>query len=258
MFIDSHAHLSMLLKEKNVPIEDILAELKQNNVKTVLNISGNSEEFEHALSLRDIFKENDIDLFHAAGIHPHEAQDASKDYLWIRKNASKIIAIGEVGLDFHYNFSPEKEQEDVFRNMIKLSIELKKPLIVHGRNAEDRALEIFEEYGDKIENVLFHCYTGSMKTAQKIIEKSWLISFSGILTFKRSTEFHDILKEIGIKKVFFETDSPFLAPVPFRGRVNTPGKVFHVYDFASRLLEIEKDTVAKIVANNFNNFFNIS
>jgi len=257
MFIDSHAHLSMLIKEKNVSIDDILDELKEKSVKTVLNISGDSEELEHALGLNNIFKDNGIALFHAAGIHPHEAQNAPENYDWIRRYSSNIIAIGEVGLDFHYNFSPEKEQENVFRNMIELSIELGKPLIIHGRSAENRAVEIIEEYKDKAKNVLFHCYTGNIKTAREIIKRNWLISFSGILTFKKSTEFHAILKEIGIKKVFFETDSPFLAPVPFRGKINTPGKVFHIYDFVSKLLEIDIDKVAKTVACNFNDFFSI-
>jgi len=256
MFIDSHAHQSMLIQERNISSDQIIKELKEKSVLTVLNISGNDKELDHALSLNEIFKSNGIKLFHAAGVHPHEAEKASEDYTWIRNSSSKILAIGEVGLDFYYDFSPEKNQEKVFRSMIELSIELEKPLIIHGRSAEKRAVNIIKEYGNDLK-VLFHCYTGDMKTALEIVETGWLISFSGILTFKKSTDFHEILKTIGISKVLFETDSPFLAPVPFRGKVNTPAKVFHVYDFASKLFEIDINEIAKTVSNNFNDFFGV-
>lgn len=256
MFIDSHAHLSMLIHKRDIRSDLIITELKEKSVLSVLNISGNNEELQHALSLNKSFDSAQIKLFHAAGIHPHEAEKSSEDYTWIRKNSSEIVAIGEVGLDFHYNFSPAKEQEKILRNMIDLSIELKKPLIVHGRSAEKRAVDIIREYRNDLK-VLFHCYTGDMKTALEIVEKGWLISFSGILTFKKSTDSHKILKAIGISKILFETDSPFLAPVPFRGKVNTPAKVFHVYDFASKLLGIDIDELAKAVSENFNDFFGL-
>ena len=257
MFIDSHAHLSMLIREKEIPSDQIIDELHEKNVSTVFNISGNKDELEHGLGLKNEFGSNKIRLFQAAGVHPHEAEKATDDYTWIIKNRSEIVAIGEVGLDFHYNFSPEKDQEKVFRSMIELSIELEKPLIIHGRSAEEHALKIIERYGSDVKNVLFHCYTGDRKTALRIIEKGWFISFSGILTFKKSTDFHDILKEIGTDQILFETDSPFLAPVPFRGKVNTPGKVFHVYEFASRLLEKNIDEIERKIADNIKEFFGV-
>jgi len=246
----------MLIKERDISPDLIITELKEKSVLTVLNMSGNDKELQHALTLNESFESNGIKLFHAAGIHPHEAEKASDDYTWIRNSSSKILAIGEVGLDFHYDFSPEKDQEKVFRSMIELSIELEKPIIIHGRSAEKRAVDIIKEYGNDL-NVLFHCYTGDMETALEIIETGWLISFSGILTFKKSTDFHEILKTIGISKILFETDSPFLAPVPFRGKVNTPAKVFHVYDFASKLLEIDINDLAKTVSDNFDKFFGV-
>ena len=127
----------------------------KKNVKTVFNISGNNEELEYGFSLNNEFNSEGIKLFQVAGVHPHEAQKATDDYTWIRKNRAEIVAVGEVGLDFYYDFSPEKDQKKVFRNMIELSIELKKPLIIHGRNAEEHALEIIEQYGKEVKNVLF-------------------------------------------------------------------------------------------------------
>lgn len=257
MFIDSHAHLSMLINERDVSKNQIIKELLANQVETVLNISGESGEIDHALKIEQDFTDKNIRFFHAAGVHPHEAQNASDDYTWIRENSQKIVAVGEVGLDFHYDFSPRKDQEKVFRNMIELSIELQKPLIVHGRSAEDKAFQIIKEHGNKMGKVLFHCYTGDFKTAQKIVNEGWFISFSGILTFKKSTSFHEILRTIGIDKVLFETDSPFLAPVPFRGKVNTPAKVMHVYEFAADLLGIGLNEVIANVENNFKNLFGV-
>ena len=103
----------------------------------------------------------------------------------------------------------------------------------------------------------FHCYTGDRKTALRIIKKGWFISFSGILTFKKSTDFHELLKEVGTDQILFETDSPFLAPVPFRGKVNTPGKVFHVYEFASQLLKIDVNDLKNKVFENIEDFFKV-
>ena len=255
MFIDSHAHLSMLINERKIHKDQIIQELNKNNVNTVLNISGNSRELSDAFELEEEFSLSGIKILHAAGVHPHEAR---KDYSWIRENASKIVAIGEVGLDFYYDFSPRKDQEKVFRNMILLSIELNKPLIIHGRDAEERVVSILDEQEKEMKKVLFHCYTGKHDTALKIIGKNWLISFSGILTFKKSIEFHNILKDIGLNKVMFETDSPFLAPVPFRGKVNTPGKVYHVYEFASELLDINIGEIEQQVAGNFKDLFEVN
>lgn len=257
MFVDSHAHISMLIKERNVPEDQIINELKQNNVISVLNISGERSEINHALKIADEFEKNGISFFHAAGVHPHEAENASSDHSWIRENSGKLLAVGEVGLDFHYDFSPRKDQEKVFRNMIELSIELGKPLIIHGRSAEERVFSIIKEYGNKIGKVLFHCYTGNLVTAEKIVSQGWYISFSGILTFKKSTEFHEILRNIGIEKVLFETDSPFLAPVPFRGKVNTPAKVIHVYEFAADLLGMKINDISKTVESNFKDLFGV-
>jgi len=248
----------MTIRERGIPVSTIIDELVKNSVSTVVDICGTADELEFSVSLEDMFISAGIKLFHAAGIHPHEsARIIDSDINWIKQNSDLIIAIGEVGMDFHYDFSPRDIQEKMLRKMIVLSIEIKKPLIIHGRNAEERILDIIEEYELNNTNVLFHCYTGSVLTAQRIFKKGYFISFSGILTFKKNSEISEVFDHSERDLIFFETDSPFLAPQPFRGSVNTPGKVRYVYETAAGKLEEEISSFSLKIHNNFNKFFNL-
>ncbi len=259
MFIDSHAHIHMLVKEKGCQQSEIIDEMKNDGVGTVVNICGNEDELIFSQQIQSAFQDKGISFFSVAGFHPHEAEKfIDSPTRWISDNGDRIVAVGEVGLDFHYDFSPRETQRKMLRKMIGLSLELQKPLIIHGRNGEEEIIETLLEYGLKDEKVLFHCYTGSLETARKIFENGWHISFSGIVTFNRSVELQNILKNSPLDRIFFETDSPFLAPVPFRGRINTPAKVRYVYEFASRFLNIEVSEMQKKVKDNFERFFNIT
>ena len=142
--------------------------------------------------------------------------------------------------------------------MIEQTIELEKPILIHGRCGEALIFDMLNEYGFDKRKVLFHCYTGDLETAGKILKKGWNISFSGILTFKKSADVLEIFNHTSINNMFFETDSPFLAPVPFRGKPNTPGKVRHVYNFAADLLNMKQDDLAVQIRKNFNEFFNLN
>lgn len=258
MYIDSHAHLSMIIKEKGISESFIIEEMVSNNVTSVVDISGTEEEFEHALSLKDHFNKAGIDLFFVTGIHPHEsAQFIDSDLRWILRNSDSTIAIGEVGLDHHYDFSPREIQEKILRKMISIAMETKKPLIIHGRNAEERIIEILKEYPAYQTNILFHCYTGSVETAKKILDKGWYISFSGILTFKKTAGVSEVFDICPKENLLFETDSPFLSPVPFRGQTNTPGKVRYVYEHAAKILNQDTASLSRQVNINFKQLFNI-
>lgn len=259
MYIDSHAHISMIIKERGLSINSVIEEMVNNNVNCVLDISGTEEEFEYTYSLKELFNNAGIKTVFAIGVHPHEsAQFIDKDISWIRKNSDKIVAIGEVGLDYHYDFSPRNIQEKMFRKMIEISIETEKPLIIHARNAEDYIIEILNEYDLSKKNILFHCYTGTVETAKKIMGKGWFISFSGILTFKKNSGVSDVFLISDKEKIFFETDSPFLSPHPFRGQVNAPGKVKYVYEYASKILNNDLEAFSKKIKDNFDHFLTIS
>lgn len=258
MYIDSHAHLFMLVNEKGIQLSDIISEMKTHGVLAMTNICGNEKELDFSKSIVSEFKKEGIQLFSAAGFHPHEAESSiDSEVKWITENEGHILAVGEVGLDFHYDFSPRETQRKMLRKMIDISLDVQKPLIIHGRDGEEEILNLLLEYGLKDKKVLFHCYTGPLYTASKIFENGWNISFSGIVTFKKSIEMSLILKSAPLDQVFFETDSPFLSPTPFRGQVNTPAKVKYVYDFASELLQINSRDLKNRVKNNFETFFNV-
>lgn len=259
MFIDTHAHIFMTVTERNISLESIIDELHENQVDTVLDICGSEHELEYHQSVKETFLKNNINFYAAAGIHPQESSNfIDSDILWIAKNKENIIAIGEVGLDFFYDFSPKEIQLKMLRKMIEQTIELEKPILIHGRCGEPLIFDMLNEYGFDKRKVLFHCYTGDLETAGKILKKGWNISFSGILTFKKSADVLEIFNHTNINNMFFETDSPFLAPVPFRGKPNTPGKVRHVYNFAADLLNMKQDDLAVQIRKNFNEFFNLS
>ena len=256
MFIDSHAHLYMTVTEKGISLDQIIAEMKENGVFAVTDICGTIEEFDFSMSIKNKFENAGIKLFTAAGIHPHEsARFIDSDTGWIAENADSIIAVGEVGLDFHYDFSPRDIQEKTLRKMAALSIEIKKPLIIHGRSAEERVLEILDESGYNSRKVLFHCYTGTPQTALKIIDRGYFISYSGILTFKKNSDIAESFELTPADRMLFETDSPFLAPVPFRGSVNTPAKVKNVYENGCLRINAGIVQFACDIKNNFNTFF---
>ncbi len=247
MYIDSHAHLYMLSKEKKISLEDIFCEMKKNNVGALINISGNEKEaLFHDKEVVPAALKAGVDTLHSAGIHPHTASlFTDNDIRWLKKSCEKHSAVGEIGIDTHYNFSPPQTQEKVLLKMVELGIELQKPLIIHGRCGEKRIVEILEHHGLKGKKVLFHCYTGDEIIARNIINNGWHISFSGIVTFKKAGVLTSILKWIDLDRIFFETDSPFLSPHPFRGKINTPAKVKYIYEFASRLLNLDADKLAK-------------
>ena len=259
MFIDTHAHIFMTVTERNIPLESIIDELHENQVDTVLDICGSEPELEYHQNVRETFLKNNINFYAAAGIHPQESSNfIDSDISWIAKNKENIIAVGEVGLDFFYDFSPKEIQLKMLRTMIEQTIELQKPILIHGRCGEALIFDMLNEYGFDDKKVLFHCYTGDLETAEKILEKGWNISFSGILTFKKSADVLNIFNHTSVNNMFFETDSPFLAPVPFRGKPNTPGKVRYVYNFAADLLKMKQEDLAQRVRKNFNEFFNLN
>ena len=258
MFIDTHAHIHMISTEKEIPVDEIIEDLKNNDVDTVVDICGTEDEFLFHQNVKKEFTNSNIDFYAAAGIHPHEADKfIDADISWIKNNSKEIFAIGEIGLDFFYDISSRKNQEIMLRTMVEQSIELNLPLLIHGRCGEEQILKTLEEYKLQNGRVLFHCYTGPFDIAERILANHWLISFSGILTFKKSEDVRKIFMMTPPDQIFFETDSPFLAPVPFRGSVNTPAKVRCVYEYAAALRNIDLDVLAAQVRRNFINFFNL-
>ena len=251
--IDSHCHLDHEPLFKN--INDVILSSKNEGIEKLLTICTTKESFVNILK---IIKIDEI-IFGTFGIHPHETSGniLKKDEI-IKSitNNKKIIGVGETGLDFFYNNSDKKSQIKSFKNHIEASMDLNIPLIVHSRGAEKDTYEILKHYNQK-ENlkILMHCYTGSSDFAKKMMSLNAYFSASGIITFKNSLELQLTFKEVPLNRLLIETDSPFLAPVPMRGRKNEPSYIKYTLEKLSNIKNIEKTKLDKITTNNFNSLF---
>ncbi len=251
--IDSHCHLDHepLFND----LENILKRSKEAGIEKLLTICTTFESF---VKIKQLVKKDDI-IFGTYGIHPHEAKNdkVTKKLIIDEINANeKIIGIGETGLDFYYNFSDKKDQINSFKEHIEASIELKIPLIIHSRNAEDEMLEIFNEYKKHDLKILMHCFTGSKKFAENLLDLNAYFSASGIITFKNSTDLQETFKSIPLEKTLIETDSPYLAPVPNRGKKNEPSFVKFTAEKLAVIKDIPISELVKSTTSNFNKLFN--
>jgi len=251
--IDSHCHLDHEPLFKN--INDVILSSKNEGIEKLLTICTTKESFVNILK---IIKIDEI-IFGTFGIHPHETTDniLKKDEI-IKSitNNKKIIGVGETGLDFYYNNSDKKSQIKSFKNHIEASMDLNIPLIVHSRSAEKDTYEILKHYNQK-ENlkILMHCYTGSSDFAKKMMSLNAYFSASGIITFKNSLNLQNTFKNIPNDKILVETDSPFLAPVPMRGKSNEPSFIIHTLKKLSEIKNINEKKMAEITTNNFEAIF---
>ena len=251
--IDSHCHLDH--EPLFDDLENILKRSKEVGIEKLLTICTTFESF---VKIKQLVKKDDI-IFGTYGIHPHEAKNdkVTKKLIIDEINANeKIIGIGETGLDFYYNFSDKKDQIKSFEEHIKASIELKIPLIIHSRNAEDEMLEIFNEYKKHDLKILMHCFTGSKKFAESLLDLNAYFSASGIITFKNSTDLQETFKSIPLEKTLIETDSPYLAPVPNRGKKNEPSFVKFTAEKLAEIKNIPISELVKCTTSNFNKLFN--
>ena len=252
--IDSHCHLDHepLFNQ----IEDILNRSKKVGITKLLTICTTYESFKRILEIIKL----DPMIFGTFGIHPHESSTnvASKEIIIESINKDKkIIGIGETGLDFFYNHSDREKQIISFKTHIEASIEVNLPLIVHSRNAEIETLNILNLYKNEKLKILMHCFTGSADFAKNLLKLDSYFSASGIITFKNSTELQETFKYIGIDKLLVETDSPFLAPTPMRGKKNEPSFIKYTTEKLAELKNVSFSEINKVTTNNFNTLFSV-
>jgi len=250
--IDSHCHLDQ--EPLYDDIKNVIARSKDIGIKKLLTICTTLESFKKVL---EISKQNEI-VYGTFGIHPHETKDNPTTIELIKKNVSnnkKIIGIGESGLDFYYNHSDKKEQIVSFNKHIEASIDLDIPIIIHSRNAELETFDILNQYKEKKPKILMHCFTGSKEFAEKLMDFNTYFSASGIITFKNSADLQDTFKIIPIEKLLIETDSPYLAPVPNRGKKNEPSYIKYTAEKLAELKNISYSEIVKHTTDNFDNLF---
>lgn len=249
--IDTHCHLNYLKNENNIDV--IIEEAFKNNVKIINNICTNVEEFEDVLNLSS----NYDNVYCSIGHHPEYSNKIKiEDFYNKDINNYKVIGIGETGLDYHFTTDFIKEQKYNFEIQIELARQTKLPLIIHSRDADKDMIDILENEMKNGEfSFLLHCFSSSKELAYKGLDLGGYISFSGILTFKNATELQNIAKNIPLDKLLIETDSPYLAPVPYRGKTNQPAFTKNILEYLSKLLNKNIDDLAEIIKNNSFNLF---
>ena len=250
--IDSHCHLDHETIFNN--LDEILLRSKSVGIEKLLTICTTDKNFSNIIDLIN----KDMMIYGTYGIHPHETSNSnisSKDIIKnVRKN-KKIVGVGETGLDFYYNNSDKESQISSFLEHIEASIELSVPLIIHSRNAEKETYKILSKYKNSKLKILMHCFTGSLDFAKKLLNLNAYFSASGIITFKKSHDLQNTFKEIPIEKLLVETDSPFLAPDPLRGKKNEPSFIIHTLKKLATIKNIDTENLDKITTENFNKLF---
>ena len=256
MIIDSHCHLDYA--DLYDQLSGVVERAELNQVKCLLTICTTPKSFEKILLIIEKYKH----IYGTYGIHPHEAQkytNINSNYIFnIKKKHKKIIGIGETGLDFFYNHSDKKIQKKSFIEHIRAALELDVPVIVHSRNAEIDTYDILRsEKKNSNLKVLIHCFTGSKDFAKKLIDLDCYISVSGIITFKDSSELADTVSSIPIENLLVETDSPYLAPIPYRGKSNEPSYIVHTVEKLSQIKNVSREYVMSNTTNNFKKLFKL-
>jgi len=250
--IDSHCHLDHEPLINDLP--NIIKRSKSVGIKKLLTISTSFESFSR---IKEIVNKDEI-IYGTIGIHPHESETdiikADQIIQSLNEN-KKIIGIGETGLDFFYNHSNKSKQISNFKEHIEASIKTNVPLIVHSRNAEKETFDILNEYKDNDLKILMHCFTGSKEFSKKLLRLNSYFSASGIITFKNSNDLQNTFKSLPLENILIETDSPFLAPVPNRGKKNEPSFIDFTATKLAEIMSLSKQKLIEITTNNFNRLF---
>ena len=250
--IDSHCHLDHEPLFKN--IIEVLKRSKENGVKKILTICTTINGFSN---IKDILKVDDI-IYGTFGIHPHETETNIVDKSTIVKNMNqnhKVIGVGETGLDFYYNNSKKFNQIKSFKEHIEAAIDVNSPLIVHSRKAEKETFEILNDYKNQNPKILMHCFSGSYAFFKNMDKLNSYFSASGIITFKNSPELQDTFSKIPNDKLLVETDSPFLAPIPMRGKKNEPSFIKYTLKKLSELKGVTENEMDNLTTKNFETLF---
>lgn len=251
MFIDSHCHINFPELADN--LDEVLANMRTNQVTTALCVSVDLGKFPQILSMA----EQHDNIYASVGVHPdHELEDEPTQSELVRlADHPKVVAIGETGLDYFRLQGDLEWQRTRFRTHIRAAVECNKPLIIHTRSASADTLRLMQEEGAHRAGGVMHCFTESLEVAEAAIEMNFYISFSGIVTFKKALEIKEVARRIPLERMLIETDSPYLAPVPFRGKLNQPGYVKHVAEEIAKLRGITVEEVGEATSANFRKLF---
>jgi len=249
MLVDSHCHLDFARPEERA---GIVARARRAGVVTLLTISTKLSEFPAVRAIA----EADPDIWCSVGIHPHEAateEGGDVDSLATHARHPKVIGIGESGLDFHYDHSPRDKQIAAFRQHARAARTAGVPLIVHSRGADAETVAVLEEEG--VTSGVIHCFSTGRLLAERALARGLYVSLSGIVTFKNADELRGIVRDLPLDRLLVETDAPYLAPVPLRGKPNEPAFIVHTANFVAALKDVAPDDFARRTSENFFRLF---
>ena len=246
-FIDSHAHLDAEQFDKDR--DDLICSLEDNRIEKVVTIGDNLENSRKAVKIAEKFPA----VFSTIGVHPHYAKDFSDEIFFefdeLIKHP-KVVAVGEIGLDYHYEFSKKEIQKKVFKRFIEYAVKSDKPVVIHNRDSDDDLLSILKESGINQFSGIIHCFQSDMDMVKKLLDYGFYISFSGLITFKNAENLRKIVAYVPLNRLLIETDSPYLAPEPKRGKRNEPAFVKYV---AQKIAEIKNITLAEVAEQTIKN-----
>ncbi|ERI95284.1 hydrolase, TatD family [Clostridiales bacterium oral taxon 876 str. F0540] len=251
---DSHAHYDD--ESFNEDREQVLREIKESGVIGVLNCGASMEGARYSAKLA-----SDYDFFYAAvGIHPENADELNEDTLKELKELAsnnKVRAIGEIGLDYYYEGNPSREiQKSVFRTQMELARELNLPVVIHDRDAHEDTLKILKEFPE-VKGVL-HCFSGSVEFAKECLKLGYYIGFTGVVTFKNAKKIIEVAKEVPLDRMLVETDCPYMAPTPFRGKRNRSDYIKYIIEKLSEIKEVTEEEISKLTIENIRRMLNIN
>lgn len=260
MFVDSHAHIDG--EAFDADRDDVVARAREAGVVAILNVGTgdpHGTDLERAVRVAEQYE----GVYAAVGVHPHDArlfdERAAERVYELAESSERVIAWGEIGLDYHYDNSPREVQREVFARQLRLARELNLPVIIHTREADDDTVAMLRaEWGEASAGGIMHCFSGGYEMASAVLELGFMISFAGNVTFKNAGALRDVARRIPVERLLVETDCPFLTPVPFRGRRNEPARVLETARCVAELHDLEVGEFGRIATDNFQRFFNLS
>ncbi len=253
--IDTHCHLTF--EDLACDIEAVLARSRAAGVAEWITVGTDPQENRKAIEFTERFE----NLYAAVGIHPHDAKNVTAQMLAELKELArhkKVVAIGETGLDYHYDFSPREQQRTVFAEHLQIAAELGLPVIIHCREAFDETMQILDEHRGAVDKVVFHCFSGSAEQAKVVLDRGFHISFTGVVTFKNARIKQDAARIVPVDRLMLETDCPYMSPEPMRKqKVNEPALLIHTARFLAGLKQMDLEDFAHAVTATSKDFFGL-
>ncbi len=254
MLFDTHAHLNA--EQFADDQDEVIRRAKENGVDKIVNVGFNRETIPSSLALAEKY---DF-IYTAVGWHPQDAKDMrDEDFDWLRdlSKHEKVIAIGEIGLDYYWDTSPKDVQQKIFRQQIQLAKELNLPIIIHDREAHQDIVDILRQEKASEVGGIMHCFSGSLEMAKECLDMNFYISFGGPVTFKNAKKPKEVAKQVPLERLLMETDCPYLTPEPFRGKRNESSYVKYVAEAIAQLREMETEELVKVTYHNAMNLFRL-